>query len=313
MPAKKKKKKKKKRKKKRLPWNQLNFYMSLGTAFAPYKIASAPSEDSGQPSHPRSLIRVFGVHLKTNWNPYSWLPTKCPAKTLIRLRVQIYENIPIEIYWNFYHQNMKLLRYKNSDIFHISAQNIYWEYSLEPPRRGGSKEYPQSMFLSKIKKNNVYPCKPQFYCIKVGFKDLRGSKLYRHVFVMSRLTCNLVGNAVPRLIFKHIHPPLLQSAYGLRHAKKKTKRVFGHMRRAKAQISLRIHAVWSGLTESLDTTECKNGKQRHGWYFAHAQDDLNLCEKTFSLGAPHIIQVMDSSSAVHTLMQCSPTTDFNQH
>ena len=35
---------------------------------------------------------------------------------------------------------------KNSDIFHISAQNIDCEYSLEPPRRGGSNEYPQSMF-----------------------------------------------------------------------------------------------------------------------------------------------------------------------
>ena len=31
---------------------------------------------------------------------------------------------------------------KNSDIFHISVQNIDCGYSLEPPRRGGSKEYP---------------------------------------------------------------------------------------------------------------------------------------------------------------------------
>ena len=30
------------------------------------------------------------------------------------------------------------------------------------------------------------------------------------------------------------------------------------------------------LTESLDTTECMNGGQRPGWFFAHAQDDLNL-------------------------------------
>ena len=59
---------------------------------------------------------------------------------------------------------------KNSDIFHISAQNIDCGYSLEPPRRGGSNEYPQSMLLSRNKKNNVYPCKPQFYYIKVGFK-----------------------------------------------------------------------------------------------------------------------------------------------
>ena len=34
---------------------------------------------------------------------------------------------------------------KNSDIFHISAQNIDCGYLLEPPRRGGSNEYPQSM------------------------------------------------------------------------------------------------------------------------------------------------------------------------
>ena len=46
---------------------------------------------------------------------------------------------------------------KISDIFHISVQNIDCGYSLEPPRRGGSNEYPQSMFLSRNKKNNVYP------------------------------------------------------------------------------------------------------------------------------------------------------------
>ena len=41
------------------------------------------------------------------------------------------------------------------------------------PRKCGSNEYPQSMFLSRNKKNSVYPCKPQFYCIKVGFKGLK--------------------------------------------------------------------------------------------------------------------------------------------
>ena len=35
---------------------------------------------------------------------------------------------------------------KNSDIFHISAQNIDCEYSLEPPRRGGSNEYDNLCF-----------------------------------------------------------------------------------------------------------------------------------------------------------------------
>ena len=37
------------------------------------------------------------------------------------------------------------------------------------------------MFLSSDKKNNVCPCKPQFYYINAGFK---GSELYRHVFAM---------------------------------------------------------------------------------------------------------------------------------
>ena len=62
---------------------------------------------------------------------------------------------------------------KNSDIFHISAQNIDCRYSLEPPRRGGSNEYQLSMVLSRNKKTNVYPCKHHFYCIKVGFKGVK--------------------------------------------------------------------------------------------------------------------------------------------
>ena len=63
------------------------------------------------------------------------------------------------------------------DVFLTIIRNLcffidYW-YPLEPPRWGGSNEYPQSMFLSKDKKNNVYPCKLQFYYIKVGFKGIK--------------------------------------------------------------------------------------------------------------------------------------------
>ena len=39
--------------------------------------------------------------------------------------------------------------------FHISTQNIDCGYSLEPPRQGGSNEYPHSKFLSRNMKNNV--------------------------------------------------------------------------------------------------------------------------------------------------------------
>ena len=82
---------------------------------------------------------------------------------------------------------------KKNDILHISAQNIHCGYSLELPRRSGSNVYPQSMFLNRNKKNNVYPCKlqiyytevrfnkknnvylckPQFYYIKAGFKGFK--------------------------------------------------------------------------------------------------------------------------------------------
>ena len=70
---------------------------------------------------------------------------------------------------------------KNSDIFQISAQNIDCGYSLEPPRRGGSNEYPQSMFKAEIRKIRYTHVNPSFTIYKWG---LRGSKLYRHVFVM---------------------------------------------------------------------------------------------------------------------------------
>ena len=85
----------------------------------------------------------------------SWFVPSTPQLLLDSLRKHAYSNI------------LKILppknenfQIKNSEIFHISAQNIDCWYSLEPPRRGGSNEYPQSMFLSRNKKNNIYPCKP---------------------------------------------------------------------------------------------------------------------------------------------------------
>ena len=60
---------------------------------------------------------------------------------------------------------------KSSDIFHISAQKHRLWYSLELPSWGSSNEYPQSMFSSR-NKTNIYPCKAQFYNIKVGFKGV---------------------------------------------------------------------------------------------------------------------------------------------
>ena len=61
---------------------------------------------------------------------------------------------------------------KNSDIFHISTQNKDCGYSLEPPGRCDSNEYPQSMFMSRNKKKCI-PGSPQFDYINVGFKEVK--------------------------------------------------------------------------------------------------------------------------------------------
>ena len=51
---------------------------------------------------------------------------------------------------------------KKIEFFLIFAQNVVCGYTLEPPRRGGSNEYPQSMFWGKIKKNRYTTTYPSF-------------------------------------------------------------------------------------------------------------------------------------------------------
>ena len=62
---------------------------------------------------------------------------------------------------NFTSENWKFTG-KKTDIFHISAQNIDCGYSLEPPRRGGSNEYPESMFCAEIRQIMYTPVNPSF-------------------------------------------------------------------------------------------------------------------------------------------------------
>ena len=58
-----------------------------------------------------------------------------------------YENTPIQIYRKVHLQKLEIFRQKTLIFFiYISAQNTDCGYSLEPPRRGGSNEYLQSMF-----------------------------------------------------------------------------------------------------------------------------------------------------------------------
>ena len=83
-----------------------------------------------------------------------------------------YENLPIQYTELFVGIKNENFQHKKFDIFLIFVQNIDCGYTLEPPRRGGSNEYPQSMFWSKNTIKEVYPCKPQFCYIKVGFKEV---------------------------------------------------------------------------------------------------------------------------------------------
>ena len=104
------------------------------------------------------------------------------SETLCFVIEAFYGSLPKHAYSNI----LKILPPKNENsqikiliFFHISAQNIDCWYLLKPPRQSGFNAHPQSMFLSRNKKNDVHHCKPQFYYIKVG---LKGVKLYRHLF-----------------------------------------------------------------------------------------------------------------------------------
>ena len=108
-------------------------------------------------AYPRSK-QLNNLYKSLNGRKRAFGHVRCPAKIRISItKTSLFKYI------------LKILPPKkekkidtNSDIFHISAQNIDCGYPLEPPRRGGSNEYPQSMIFRRNKINNVYSCKPHF-------------------------------------------------------------------------------------------------------------------------------------------------------
>ena len=121
-----------------------------------------------------SLIRVFAMHSvgrhgsKASLGGYQWLWSAC-AKTKI-----ITKPHPFSIMALFMAVKVKKsFRWRKCDHFVIFARNRDCGYSLEPPHSGGSNGYPQSMFYNRNKRNNVYPCKPHFFYIKVGFEGIK--------------------------------------------------------------------------------------------------------------------------------------------
>ena len=86
------------------------------------------------------LIYLFNFvfnDIKQNIESRTVIEIQTPP-TLIPLRKHAYSNILKILLPKTENFQIK----KNSDIFHISAQNIDCTYSLELPRRGGSNGYP---------------------------------------------------------------------------------------------------------------------------------------------------------------------------
>ena len=73
-----------------------------------------------------------------------------------------YKNKPIQVYWKFYNQKIENFQIKILIFFLFLLKNIDCRYSLEPPRRGGSNEYAQSMFWAEIRKIMYTPVNPTF-------------------------------------------------------------------------------------------------------------------------------------------------------
>ena len=88
-------------------------------------------------------------------------------------------------------------------LLNLCSKNIDCGYSLEPPRRGGSNEYPQSMFLNRNMKNIrcflfvcffcfflfCFFCFENFPFLVVKFPIY----LKRHVFVMKKTRISQIG------------------------------------------------------------------------------------------------------------------------
>ena len=57
------------------------------------------------------------------------------------------------------------------------------------------------MFLSRNKKNNLYPCKPQFYYIKVGFQGVKIIwACFRDVDTRDKFETNIMFSEMPFII-----------------------------------------------------------------------------------------------------------------
>ena len=71
--------------------------------------------------------------------------------------MKVITKIAHAIYREFFQHYRLKISLEKVDNFNMFAKNIECGYTLEPSHRGGSNEYPQSMFWNKNKKNRYTP------------------------------------------------------------------------------------------------------------------------------------------------------------
>ena len=103
---------------------------------------------------PFEVIRVLFVRMKQR-------KQSCITSLSVNYSLKHYENTPIQLYRKFHSKNWKFSDKKLRYFSYFCLKHRLW-YSLEPPRRGGSNEYPQSMFSAEIRKIMYTPVNPSF-------------------------------------------------------------------------------------------------------------------------------------------------------
>ena len=101
------------------------------------------------------LFKVDGDFSRRSRTAYSIILVKSARNSNASKILSLRKHACI-VYRFFFGSKIDNFQRKKFDIFLIFDQNIVCGYILEPPRRGGSNEYPQSMFGVKIRKIGIF-------------------------------------------------------------------------------------------------------------------------------------------------------------
>ena len=86
-----------------------------------FKLSAFEKNSNAQNAHIRR--KVYWSNIIIRDIDLSSLPSSSSGSFTTKQNIRHYENIPIQIYWKFYYNKNENFQIKNSDIFHINAQN----------------------------------------------------------------------------------------------------------------------------------------------------------------------------------------------